>query len=481
MAHMYADARPKGSFLYLCFGKANQVIAKARFGEHVDCRTGHSMAFAAIGHKFGDRNGFHLSPQNFARQLNLGDVRKAAVLLDILNQFCVSQSQAIKEIHLVEPSIKWGFNENEYGALIAMAQLAWAKITSPGSTVTVLPDFYMKMWALSRPKLSKYTHIILDEAQDTNPVLAQIVEDQTHAFRLLVGDQHQSIYQFRGALNAMETFSSMGATVLQMPTTWRFGPVIADQANKLLSFFKNEQTAIIGAGPSSPRRAEDKRAVLSRTNAGLIGEAAAVYGRHTHWVGGINNYKVDVLVDAFNLSIGQRSSIRDPHIRSFQAWSQYKDDAIKMRDGQARLLIKLVERYSKDIPTMVRSFHANALETESGAKLVLSTMHKAKGLDYDHVTLGEDFVCLEKATSSLLALPLEPLAKEHVQEINGLYVGYTRARHQLDLNDESKDFFANYERHFSALTEARAKALQSADREDSAAGLSAAATQSSHF
>ena len=180
----------------------------------------------------------------------------------------------------------------------------------------MLPDFYLKMWALSRPKLSRYTHIILDEAQDTNPVMAQIIEDQAHAFKLLVGDQHQSIFQFRGAHNAMETFSAMGATVLAMPTTWRFGPEIAAKANKLLSLFKGEKTAIIGAGPSAPRRAEVKRAVLSRTNAGLIGEAAAVYGRDTHWVGGIKKYKVDVLVDAFNFSIDQRSSIRDHHIRN---------------------------------------------------------------------------------------------------------------------------------------------------------------------
>lgn len=458
MAQMYAQARPRSNILYLCFGKANQLVAKARFGVNVDCRTGHSLAYEAIGYRFKERNQYFIKPQDFARQLSLTDTRKAAVLLDILGKWCASNSVTISAVHLEEVGIKWGFDEREYGVYIAQAKMAWSKITSPGSTVTVLPDFYMKMWALTHPKLSRYTIIIVDEGQDTAPVLSQIIEDQTHATRLLIGDQHQSIFQFRGAINAMETFSALGATVLKMPKTWRFGQDIADKANKLLSLFKGETTAIIGAGPASARRPETKRAVLARTNAGLIAEAAAVYGRQTHWIGGIKNYKVDVLVDAFNLSTDQHSSIRDPYMRGFRSWSHYKDEAIKMRDGQAQLLIMLVGRYAKDIPTMVRSFHTNALETEAGAKLVLSTMHKAKGLDFDHVTVCEDFHGLEKALSSLIATPTEPLDKDHVQEINGLYVAMTRARHQLDLNKESKDFFTNYDRHVSAVCEARARA-----------------------
>lgn len=458
MAQGYADARKDGNILYLVFGKANQRVAKERFGSHVDCRTGHSLAFEKVGFKFAARNTFFLSPQDFARQIGLNDPKKAAVLLDVIGQFCVSDSAVINDDHLVEPMVKWGLAPNELDEIKALASLAWRNICKPNSEIGVLPDFYLKMWALTKPKLSEYTHIILDEAQDTNPVLAKVVEEQSHAFRLLVGDQHQSIYQFRGALNAMESFSAMGATVMSMPTTWRFGPEIADKANKLLRLFKGEQVPIIGAGPSAPRRPEDKRAVLSRTNAGLIAEAAAVFGRDTHWVGGIKDYKTEVLVDAFYLSINQRSAIRDPKLRKFQSWTQYIHEAENMRDGGALLLIKLVDRYRKDIPAMVQAFHSNALPTEAGAKLVLSTMHKAKGLDFDHVTLGEDFHGLDKAMSSLLALPLEALEKKHVQEINGLYVGISRARHQLDLNKESRDFFANYERHVSAYQEAYSRA-----------------------
>lgn len=465
MAQFFADARQDKKILYLCFGKANQVIARARFGKHVDCRTGHSLAYEAVGHRFDKQNVYFLPAQDFARQLKIVDARKAAIVLDVLNQFCSSQDAVIGEQHLLEPAIKWGLNENALGELLPLTKLAWTKICVQGSGIGILPDFYLKMWALSRPRLERYNNIILDEAQDTNPVLAQIVEDQTHTHRLLVGDKHQSIYHFRGAMNAMATFEAMGATVMHMPRTWRFGPDIADKANKLLSLFKGEKTAIIGAGPSAPRRAEDKRAVLSRSNAGLIAEAAAVYGRNVHWVGGIKNYKVDVLVDAYHLSIDQRSLIRDSNLRGCQSWSKYKADADRMRDGQAKLLIKLVDQYRKDIPNMVRSFHTNALETEAGAKLVLSTMHKAKGLEYDHVTIGEDFRSLDKAMSSLLALPLESLDSDLEQEINGLYVGFTRARHQLDMNTESKDFFKNYPRHVSAYQEALARANLAQDHD----------------
>lgn len=172
MAEFYAAARPTAQILYVVFGKANQLVAKARFGKNVDCRTGHSLAYEAIGHRFEGRNQIFLPPQDFARQLNMGDARKAAVVLDILNQWCVSSSATITADHLQEASVKWGFDEREFVAYKALARLAWSKVVSPGSIASVLPDFYLKMWALSRPKLSRYTHIILDEAQDTNPVMA---------------------------------------------------------------------------------------------------------------------------------------------------------------------------------------------------------------------------------------------------------------------------------------------------------------------
>lgn len=454
----YARARPNAKFLYLCFGKANQLSAEARFGPNVECRTGHSLAYAAVGHKFKNQTSFNLKPRDFASQLRLPDVRMAAVILEILNQFFSSDNVNIVAAHIDVVADKWKLNANEYGPLLAHTKLAWSKMQQVGSGVSMTPDGYFKLWALSNPKLTKYTHIILDEAQDTNPVLYKIIEEQTHAHKLLIGDRHQSIFLFRGALNAMETFGASGATVLSMPKTWRFGPGIAQHANQVLSFFKDETVKIVGAGPASALRAENKRVVLSRTNAGLFDEAAAVMGKNVHWMGGIANYRVGDLLDSHFLKSGRRNDIRDAQMRGYSSWDQYVDEAEKTRDGKAKTLIKLNEQYGRDIPQLVRSFEDNALPTEAGARLVLATAHKGKGMEWDHVTLGDDFDVLDKAFDSLCLSPLEALNKEQAQEINLFYVAITRARHRLDMNKQSRDFLAQIDNRANELHELRAKA-----------------------
>jgi F-box protein 18 (helicase) len=457
MAIGYAAARPRSNVLYLCFGKANQLDAEARFGSNTKCRTVHSLAYAAVGHKFKDQLVFNWRVRDFAAQLNHINVRTAAVVQDVLNSFFSSTDKLPDTQHLADAAEKWDLMPNEFDAVLSLSKTAWAKMQIPGSGFSIPPDAYLKMWALTHPKLSAYSHIILDEAQDTNPVTAQIVAEQVHAHRLLVGDRHQSIFLFRGALNAMETFAATGATCLNMPRTWRFGPRIANVANDLLGFFKNEDVKIIGAGPGSPRRNDNKRAVLSRTNVGVYGEAAAVMGKKTHWLGGIEQYKIDALQDSYLLKTGRRSEIRDANMRNYASWGQFIDESERTRDGASRMLIKLNDQYGKDIPYLVKCFRANELKTEAGAELVLSTVHRAKGLDFDNVVIADDFDCTGKAFDELKLQPDTGLSPVMAQEINLLYVGITRAKHGLQLNKATSDFFAQLPNHQAELMEIRAK------------------------
>lgn len=458
MAVGFTEARKDSRFLYLCFGKANQVEAAARFGSHVECRTGHSLAYGAVGYKFRNQlSGKSWSARDFAAQMRLPSLRTAAVVQAILGKYFTSVDVSLDYEHLLDVAEEWDITPGEAESLLALSKLAWHKIQQPGSGVSMSPDAYLKMWALTNPRLTKYTHIVLDEGQDTNPVMARILEQQTHAHKLLIGDRHQSIFLFRGALNAMEQFAASGASVFQMPRTWRFGPEIAHTANELLGFFKGEQVKIIGAGPAAAKRTENKRAVLSRTNTGLYAEAAAVLGKNTHWMGGVEQYRLDALVDAYMLKTGRLSEIRDSTLRGFQSWEQFKDEAGSTRNSEARILIKLTEQYDKDIPYLVHCFRTNALATEAGANLVLSTAHKAKGMDWDVVQIAEDFDCTNKALNDMLLAPELPLSAKHAQEINLLYVAVTRARHVLQLNGETSDFLKNITRHRGQMQEALAK------------------------
>src|SRR5690606_22415144 len=84
-------------------------------------------------------------------------------------------------------------------------QMIWQRMIDPTHEMPITHDGYLKQYQLSLPDLSgQYTTILLDEAQDTNPVTNHIVCQQKCKL-VYTGDMHQQIYRFRGADNAMES------------------------------------------------------------------------------------------------------------------------------------------------------------------------------------------------------------------------------------------------------------------------------------
>jgi superfamily I DNA/RNA helicase len=63
-----------------------------------------------------------------------------------------------------------------------------------------------------------------------NPVLISISK-KAAVPTIVVGDAYQSIYRFRGAVDAMDEFD---APELPLPQSWHFGPKIAGLANPIL-------------------------------------------------------------------------------------------------------------------------------------------------------------------------------------------------------------------------------------------------------
>jgi hypothetical protein len=87
--------------------------------------------------------------------------------------------------------------------VLPVARLAWADVRRGDDGLLKLShDHYLKIWALSRPTLQTDV-VLLDEAQDTNDVLARVLLDQEHAQRIAVGDSAQQIYEWRGAKDAL--------------------------------------------------------------------------------------------------------------------------------------------------------------------------------------------------------------------------------------------------------------------------------------
>ena len=125
------------------------------------------------------------------------------------------------------------------------AEILSNEMLSEDSACPATHDCYLKVWQLSKPDL-KAAVILFDEAQDSNPLLLDIVLQQKSQI-ILVGDPHQSIYSFRGTINALEV---VDIPEYQLTQSFRYGKSIADLANRILAL-KKAKTEIKGFGNNS--------------------------------------------------------------------------------------------------------------------------------------------------------------------------------------------------------------------------------------
>lgn len=433
--------RPEEQILYVCLNKSVQVEAQRRFPANVECRTTHSLAFSAVGRLYADRVTAKWGVRLLADQLDIRNSRVAATVRAALTEFFGSVAESPTAAHVEEVAHRWQLSESEQGQAVDHTRKAWREMQDTQSRLSLPHDAYLKMWALKKPQL-RHSRIIIDEFQDTNPVTMQVVAAQNRAKILMLGDRHQSIYLFRGSINAMEEFSQSGATVLQMPRTWRFGDRTAHIANEVLSRMKGEETKIVGLGKDARMRQGSRYAFISRTNSVLFGVAVNQRGKGVHWSGGIENYRIDLILDAYRLFNNERGLIRDALLSRYDSWGQYRSEAEQTKDSEARILIKVVEEFGHEIPSLVDDLRKNEVRVEADADIVLTTGHKAKGLEYDYVRIGNDVECLFGAEAEIAEKG--KLSPQTAQEINLLYVMITRARKYVTLNMETDAWLTSH-------------------------------------
>ena len=136
-------------------------------------------------------------------------------------------------------------------------------------------DGYLKRFMLRNVALTQWDTLLVDEFQDANPATAVIVKRQNHMRRIVVGDNNQSIYGFRGAVDAMNFLSGEQRTLTQ---SFRFGASVARAANAVLAQ-KGETLEVVGrGGPSQVLFCSAPREVmlLAQTNAQAIQAAKVI-------------------------------------------------------------------------------------------------------------------------------------------------------------------------------------------------------------
>ena len=431
----YAIRNPDSRILYLAFNRAIRDEALRKFPPNVECKTSHQIAFAEFGRQYKDNLTTNLRLTDISRLLKLNDWPLAQDVfrhlqgymqssrVEMLNpsQSALRAQMRSKGSHEIE-----GANRNDVVAVLA--SVVWDTMIRVDHPFPITHDGYLKLYQISEPKLDQqYDTIIFDEAQDSNPVTSSIVTMQ-RCRKIFIGDPHQQIYRFRGANNAMRLLS--GADVMYLTNSFRFGKNVAFIANQLLAL-KGETKPVVGlktgdeifTRPSSIRAGQ---CWIHRTVAGVIETSllAMKQGLKTQWVGGMDSYQLNPIIDAYLLKIGRKEQITDKWIKGFETFAHYAAIAEATNDPEMSKTIRLIENFG-NIAAVVGMLRQNETSDDNQPFIWVTTAHRSKGLEWDTVVLADDYPDIfdENLKES-----------DRDDEINLLYVAATRAMKRIHIN-----------------------------------------------
>lgn len=458
----YAAKRMDESFLYIAYNKSIQTHAEKIFPPNVKCQTIHSIAYAKIGRQYeGHLGNLRLKSivdliQNRpligekGRTINTLYIR-ARFIYNTINNFISSADPQITDEHVENLSTDDANSQlvltaQEKNNLATDARFIWSIMKTIRDTRALMThDGYLKLYQLTKPQIQLYDCLFVDEAQDLTPAVTDIVNNQRIS-KILVGDKHQQIYAFRGAVNAMTKIDS--TVTYYLTKSFRFGFDIAFLSNLILQKFCNEKKYLVGnnkpsyldgRSASTEQTTSEQKAYLFRTNYHLFNCATQLIIdkglKNVGFVGGREGMAFDKILDIYYLWLDPEErrqknyQIKDAQIQSFASFKALEKFTQDVGDAELMGKIKLVLLHGHSISSKIKQLYEKSCTDVTQAEIVLSTAHKAKGLEFPIVILNDDF--LPRPNEK----PIDQLPIDRYREdFNILYVAATRATRELILN-----------------------------------------------
>jgi DNA helicase-2/ATP-dependent DNA helicase PcrA len=332
---------------------------------------------------------------------------------------------------------------------------------------------------------SQYRFFVVDEYQDVSPLQHELLQLWLGSRRDLcvVGDASQTIYSFAGASSEfLLGFASRydDATVLRLERNYRSAPPILDTANRLMRGragalelspasvrtprSRDEEPTVseyeTDAGEARAVAAEvateiaggtrpEKIAVLYRVNAqaAMLEAAFADAGISTRQLGSTKFFELDVVKRAvLELRSAALTASRQPLFQSVSdvlrgiGWTLEAPEGGGAVRERWEALTALIELADQAAPGTTLSAFAKELTERQAAQheppvsaVVLSTLHSAKGLEWESVHivgLSEGLMPISHARG------FDAIDEER----RLLYVGITRARRRLALSWAAEGF-----------------------------------------
>ncbi|MFG1977005.1 AAA family ATPase [Nonomuraea fuscirosea] len=462
-----ALAMPGKRILCVVYNASVREELRTKMPKNVTVHTNHSFAMSMVRNRWGRHlNRINGNRQNGKIQANIldqvGPVRinadtvlspaaRARLAMGAVLAWCKSADTDLRPEHIPTPLgiYKREDIERLREVILPIADKARADIRSADGSLTWQHDYYLKMAQLMLARSDRQTLpfdvVMMDECQDVNPVAASLYLDmQTALQRIVVGDSSQAINQWNGCVDILRTFPA--DQLLFLSKSFRFGPAIAEEANKWLTLL-GAPLRLHGHEPvgSTIGPIERPDAVLCRTNAAAMGNVLDILakGGSPALVGGGNEI-ASLAMAAEMLKQGKQTD--HPDLCAFSNWAELQGYVEIDPLGQdLKVFVDLVDSHGvekiKDAALKVK----DAKQAGPGDTIVC-TGHRSKGLEFLGVQVANDY---RQPNPDAGDTGEPPVNRE---ELMLSYVTVTRAMKRLDRGSLSWiDQFVRGRGHLTAV------------------------------
>lgn len=485
---LIAQASSDQRGMYLAFNKAIADEAKQKMPHNVDSRTFHSLAWKNVSKKITEKTkkGFKLTATTFADSPICIDTTKSVLgripkemldnlreiaelkgkdpnsieteqIIDIdpskqfrilslaINNFLRSTDTEPTEKHLttaIYNAIEADLDNNDTQMiaewLLPSLQALWDDYRSENGKFQIPHDVYLKLYALKKPHIDT-DFILFDEAQDADALMLDILSNQT-AKLIFVGDRYQQIYDWRGAVNALDKFQAPEAYLTQ---SFRFGSEIAQNANKILKIL-NCPHDLKGVSPidgeiayySDNNIPANIQAIICRTNVSVVNETLAYHDKYPQKrlymdMTGDKAQLIDLIDAMHDLAKGNNTAKRRNNV-IISCFSNYQELAeyAKLMPGDLSVT-PIYKMYEKHGYTKIRNAIDSFTSNKNNHDVIILTAHKSKGLEFDNVMYSEDFVGFYAKPNKHEDVVYPYFPFKDASSARVAYVAYTRAKKKL--------------------------------------------------
>lgn len=419
--------------LYAVYNRSIMSEAKELSKKHgIDSKnlwinTAHGLAFHLLSKKryFEKSTLGNIEPFNLIKSKIAKDLESALNILHIYDIFLLSEfhlDQVEDFFECMSTDINFSDIINNFDITPKLIDLITEKIEK--NELPCSYNFYVKkcLTLLVKREIRLYFDmIIIDEAQDISLAIFNLAKTLCRKNLIILGDKHQSIYDFMGTTNILEYLQNIEETYLTY--SFRLSEKVAETANEILTK-KGEKNLIKSKKMITPYK---NMGIISRTNEELINfysELPKNDQKKSKFERGIEEiFKLPFTFSCILNKINPYDLCKEFKIKTNKILNDFMyNTLIKMSEDEIftylqKLLLNGINlSYSTDLATafrvaqdltpvqildIIREYYSN---TNKNKEIFLGTVHSSKGMEYQEVIVLKDLQFNQKYVKNNLNL-----------------------------------------------------------------------------